>query len=264
MTRSTVFRSIFCLVIAFNFLMPPALLAQGLPPSTTLRYATGETGQIGATIENLGPGLSIGDLFAFGQGQLIQPINLARPTLSVEPLYDTQEFPDGPKRVTLTYPQVSLFADRTIIPGYVGAFLPARLGADITPEQFIGSYLADYILEVDGVQFMDSDLLKPENILKLGPLSAPVLPLPPGDFYLWGLNITMKFAPGTYRIRNIMRIPKTVAVPELGTTFLAGQLVYDITLRIVQPGSPEGAAVMTPEGPATMGTLPTIDEALTR
>jgi hypothetical protein len=254
---------LFCV---FSWLIPPTPSAQQLPPSVTLRYITGEAGQIGGAIENLGAGPATTDLVAFLTGQLVQPIALTRATgSSITPLYDEQEFPNGPKRVTVTYGDVTLPAGVTIIPGFIGSFLPARLGANLTAQQFINSYISDYILEVNGVRFMDSDLLKPENVAILGPLTNATLPtLPPGEFYIYGLNVTMKFAgPGTYKIRNIMRIPKTTPIPELNAAFLAGEFINEITVIIAAAGSPTSDLIAHPDV-NLLGALPTLDEARPR
>lgn len=263
MVRLRVIRLSIVLVFVCSWLMPAAIGAQQLPPSVTLRYQTGEAGQIGAVIENLGAGPATTDLLAFLTGQLIQPIALTRVIgSSITPLYDEQEFPNGPKRVTVTYAEVTLPAGVTIIPGFVGSFLPARLGANLTPQQFINSYISDYTLEVNGVRFMDSDLLTPQNIAVLGPITNAILPtLPPGEFYIYGLNVTMRFpGPGTYRIRNIMRIPKTTPIPELNAAFLAGEFINEITVRIASAGSATTELSAHP-GLNWFGALPTLEQA---
>lgn len=268
MIRTRLFRCGVGLLLTFCCFNPVALWAQQPPPpSVLLEFNAGEAGQIGASVLNPGPGPGTTDLVAFFQGRLFQPIALAmRLAPVIEPLYDEQEFPNGPQRVTVSYTEVTLPTGVTIIPGFIGSFLPARLGASLTAEQFLASYLADYILEVNGVRFMDSDLLTPANVASLGPVNNTLFPtLPPGDFYIWGLNVTMRLdTPGTYRIRNIMRIPKTILIPELNAAFLAGEFINEITVRIVPPSS-AGAAMLKPtEGPVTVGALPTIDEVLAR
>lgn len=263
MVRSTVIRFSVLLLFVGSWLTPATLSAQQLPPSVTVRYQTGEMGQIGGVIENLGAGPAITDLLAFLTGQLIQPIALSRATgSSITPLYDEQEFPNGPKRVTVTYAEVTLPAGVTIIPGFVGSFLPARLGASLTPQQFINSYISDYTLEVNGVRFMDSDLLRPQNIAVLGPITNATLPtLPPGEFYIYGLNVTMRFpGPGVYTIRNTMRIPRTTPIPELNAAFLAGEFVNEITVRIASAGSATTELSAHPD-PALFGMLPTLEQA---
>jgi len=238
MMRSKLFRFSFCLVVAFSLFNPLTLLAQQFPPSTTLEVTIGGDGQIGGVVRTLEPGPNVADLNAYFAVQLISPILVAGllspPEIIVEPLFDEGEFPNGPSRVTYKYnAPVPIPTGLSFTPGVVGFLVPARLGETFTPESFLNSLLVDYQIEENGFKFMDSDLLKPENIVSSGSFDGTPVGFPGQMVQLWGLNVTQKVStPGTIRIRNIMKIPKTIPIPELGLTFVGGELIFDVTVVV--------------------------------
>lgn len=220
-----------------------AALAQSGTPSTLIEISPPEVGPIGGSVRVVGTAPNVVDLNAIFGGQLVSPIALAGPPqINIEPLFDTTEFPDGPRRVTLTYRPVAIRANTPFIPGAVGWVLPARIGATLTPESFLRRFLSDYILEVNGFKFADNDLLKPENVVSIGPIDGAVAGFPGQMIHIWAVNFSQRISqPGTYRIRNIVRIPKTEPEPEFGLAFLAGELIIDITIN-VQPVSSAAAS----------------------
>jgi|DewCreStandDraft_5_1066085.scaffolds.fasta_scaffold00067_40 hypothetical protein len=226
---------------------PHALFAQGVPPSLLLEVTPPEAGSIGGKVRAVGTAPGVVDLEAIASGRLISPIPLAGPPqISIEPLFDTSEFPDGPKRVTLTYRPVAIRADAPFIPGVVGWVLPSRIGSTLTPQSFLQRFLGDYTLEVNGFRFADSDLISPENVVFVGPIDGAVVGFPGQPIHIWAVNFSQRISePGAYRIRNVVRIPKTEPAPELGLTFLAGELIIDITIT-VQPASGTSTAIGSP------------------
>ncbi|GBC76604.1 hypothetical protein HRbin08_00066 [bacterium HR08] len=235
------------LIVSLGVGMAPA---QGGPPSLLLEVAPPEAGPIGGSVRVVGMAPSVVDLNAIFSGQLISPIPLAGPPqINIEPLFDASEFPDGPRRVTLTYRPVTIRANTPFIPGAVGWVLPARIGSTLTPESFLRRFLSDYILEVNGFKFADEDLIKPENVVSIGPIDGAVVGFPGQMVHIWAVNFSQRISePGTYRIRNSVRIPKTEPAPELGLSFLAGELIIDITINIQPVGA--AAASVGPQPPA--------------
>lgn len=234
MRQATFFRSGCCLLVVFS-LLNVAVAAQQLPASTTLEVTVASADQIGGTVRTLEPGPNVADLSAFFTGRLVSPIALAGPPeITVEPLFDSQEFPSGPSRTTFKYNRpVRVRVGQSFLPGLVGFILPARLGATFTPESFLNSMLADYQIEENGFRFMDDDLLKAENIVTSGAFDGALIGLPGQTVYIWGLNVTQKAStPGTIRIRNIMRLPKTIPVPEFGLSYPGGELIFDVTVVV--------------------------------
>ncbi len=231
-------------------LLPGVVLAQGGAPSILLEISPPEGGPIGGSVRVVGTAPNVVDLNAIFGGQLISPIPLAGPPqTTIERLFDANEFPDGPRRVTLTYRPVTIRANTPFIPGVVGWVLPARIGSTLTPESFLSRFLSDYILEVNGLKFADDDLIKPENVVFIGPIDGAVAGFPGQMIHIWAVNFTQRISePGTYRIRNIMRIPKTEPEPEFGLAFLAGELIIDITINVQPVGA--AAASIGPQSPA--------------
>jgi hypothetical protein len=235
MIRSKFFRFSFCLLVVISLFNPVALLAQQFPSSTTLEVNVGQDGQITGVVRTLEPGPNVADLSAFFTGQLVSPIPLAGPPeITVVPLFDREEFPNGPSRTTFKYNRpVRIPAGRSFLPGLVGFIVPARLGQMFTPESFLNSMLVDYQIEENGFKFMDSDLLKTENIVTSGAFDGALVGIPGQMVYIWGLNVTQKVStPGTIRIRNIMKLPKTIPIPEFGLTYPGGELIFDVTVVI--------------------------------
>jgi hypothetical protein len=233
--RSKFFCFSFCLLVVFSLFNPVALSAQQFPASTTLEVNVGQDGQIGGIVQTLAPGPNVADLSAFFTGQLLSPVALAGPPeITVEPLFDQEEFPNGPSRTTFKYNRpVRIPVGRSFLPGLVGFIVPARLGQTFTPESCLYSMLADYQIEENGFKFMDSDLLKPENIVTGGAFDGALVGIPGQTVYIWGLNVTQKVnTPGTIRIRNIMKLPKTIPIPEFGLTYPGGELIFDVTVVI--------------------------------
>jgi len=232
------------MVLVVSLLGVRPILAQGGGPSTLIEVSPREAGPIGGSVRVVGTAPNVVDLNAIFGGQLVSPIPLAGPPqINIEPLFDTSEFPDGPRRVTLTYRPVAIGANTPFIPGAVGWVLPARIGSTLTPESFLRRFLSDYTLEVNGFRFADSDLIKPENVVFIGPIDGAVAGFPGQMIHIWGVNFSQRISePGTYRIRNIVRIPKTEPEPEFGLAFLAGELIIDTTINI-QPASAAAASV---------------------
>lgn len=226
------------IVMVTLLLVPGVVLAQGGAPSILIEVSPPEAGPIGGSVRVVGTAPNVVDLNAIFGGQLVSPIPLAGPPqINIEPLFDTGEFPDGPRRVTLTYRPVAIRANTPFIPGAVGWVLPARIGSTLTPESFLRRFLSDYILEVNGFKFADNDLIKPENVVFIGPIDGAVAGFPGQMIHIWAVNFAQRISePGTYRIRNIVRIPKTEPEPEFGLAFLAGELIIDTTINI-QPAS---------------------------
>ncbi|MCS6803533.1 MAG: hypothetical protein NZ823_00110 [Blastocatellia bacterium] len=216
--------------------------AQGGAPSILIEVSPPEAGPIGGSVRVVGTGPNVVDLNAIFGGRFISPIAVAGPPqINIEPLFDPGEFPDGPRRVTLTYRPVAIRANTPFIPGAVGWVLPARIGSTLTPESFLRRFLSDYILEVNGFKFADNDLIKPENVVFIGPIDGAVAGFPGQMIHIWAVNFAQRIGqPGSYRIRNIVRIPKTEPEPEFGLAFLAGELIIDITINI-QPASSAAA-----------------------
>lgn len=227
------FIALYALII--GLFAPGRALAQQLPPSVTLLFDTGESGHIGVTVETGEPGPNVADLSAFFAGDVVQPAALAESSeVTVEPMFDEEEFPDGPARTRLTFSPVTLPAGQSFLPGFVGFIVPDRIGSELTPESFLETMLADYTLEINGVKFMDDDLFTPDHVTWLGPFDGALVGFPGQTVHIWGLNITTRITqPGTYVIRNIIRFPKTVPVPELGVTYLGGELIVQVTVNIV-------------------------------
>lgn len=225
-------------------LVPGVVSAQGGAPSILIEVSPPEAGSIGGSVRVVGTAPNVVDLNAIFGGQLISPIPLAGPPqINIEPLFDTSEFPDGPRRVTLTYRPVIIRANTPFIPGTVGWVLPARIGSTLTPESFLRRFLNDYTLEVNGFKFADSDLMTPANVVSLGPIDGALVGFPGQTVHIWALNFSQRISePGTYRIRNSVRIPKTEPAPELGLSFLAGELIVEITINI-QPVSASAASI---------------------
>lgn len=224
-----------------------AVLAQSGTPSTLIEVSPPEVGPIGGSVRAVGTAPNVVDLNAIFGGQLVSPIPLAGPPqINIEPLFDTSEFPDGPRRVTLTYRPVAIRTNTPFIPGAVGWVLPARIGSTLTPESFLRRFLSDYILEVNGFKFADNDLIKPENVVFIGPIDGAVAGFPGQMIHIWAVNFSQRISqPGTYRIRNIVRIPKTEPEPEFGLAFLAGELIIDITINM-QPVSSAATSMSLP------------------
>jgi hypothetical protein len=220
------------------------VLAQGGAPSILIEVSPAEGGPIGGNVRVVGTAPNVVDLNAIFGGQLASPIALAGPPqINIEPLFDMSEFPDGPRRVTLAYRPVAIRANTPFIPGAVGWVLPARIGSTLTSESFLRRFLSDYILEVNGFKFADNDLIKPENVVFIGPIDGAVAGFPGQMIHIWAVNFSQRISlPGTYRIRNIVRIPKTEPEPEFGLAFQAGELIIDITINI-QPASASAASL---------------------
>jgi len=94
------------------------------------------------------------------------------------------------------------------------------------------------MIEINDVKFMDSDLLTPEYVTRSGEIRHPLVRALLGQVEFWGLNVTLKLtSPGTYVIRNYLRVPKTILVPELSVIFRdgkipAGELIIQMTVNI--------------------------------
>ncbi|MBI3950333.1 MAG: hypothetical protein HY314_07760 [Acidobacteria bacterium] len=243
MLESKISRMRFCLVV-FSLIVPVIIPAQQLPPSVMLDIDVNEQDQVGAIVRTLQPGPNVGDLQAFFSRRMLIPWALAllarrRPTTTMEPVFDPAEFPNGPMRMRLAFPPVCIPAGVPFTPGFVGFVVPVRLGQTLTPESFLQSFLADYVIEVNGVKFMDSDLFTPEHVTASAPMDGALFGLRGVRVQFWGLNVTQKITrPGTYIIRNYLRIPKTIPLPELSTIFPAlgelpaGQIVLQVTVNI--------------------------------
>lgn len=247
MRRFKCSRFLFGLVVLSLFL-PASFPAQQPPPSVVLDVDVDPQGRVGAIIQTLEPGPNVGDVQAVVRRRLLVPwvislLNRRRPTMAVESVFDPAEFPNGPKRTLLTFPPVCIpqrdASAAPMTPGVVGFIFPTRVSQTLTPESFLESFLGDYMIEVNGVKFMDSDLFTPAHVTASEELNGLLFGLPGVRVQFWGLNVTMKISrPGTYVIRNFMRIPKTVPLPELSAIFPAlgslpaGEVVIQVTVNI--------------------------------
>lgn len=238
-------------LVALSCFLPANLSAQQLPPSVLLEANMNPQGQVVVVVRTLSsnpPAPNAGDLSAFLSGKLLIPwlISLlqprGRPVMVPEELYDSQEFPNGPTGVRLTFRPICVparaAASGVFTPGFVGFIVPLRLSQMLTPELFLQMFLANYVIEINGVKFMDSSLLTPEHVTRTGEIRHPLVRQLLGPVEFWGLNITLKLTqPGTYVIRNYIRVPKSIPLPELTVIFRngvlpAGELIAEMTVTI--------------------------------
>lgn len=248
--RRSKFSRMICGLVVLSLFVPGVVPAQQqpLPPSVMLGIDVDQQGQVLAVVRTLEPGPNVGDLRAFLNKKMLIPWVLAllarrRPTMTSESVFDSEEFPTGPKRVRLTFAPVCIPAGVPFTPGFVGFIVPVRSDLALTPESFLEMFLADYVIEVNGVKFMDSDLFTSQHVTVTPPLDADpfnglLFGLPGVKVRFWGLNVTQKITkPGTYVIRNFIRIPKTIPLPELSAVFPngklpAGELITQVTINI--------------------------------
>lgn len=269
MLRPTFSRVTFCL-IGLSFFIPVVVPAQQPPPSVMLDINVDPQGQIGAIVRAVEPGPNVSPKGFFQKElsipwaqALLEKKHPSRPVM--EPLFDRSDVPNGLMRTKIVFPSVCIPVGRPITPGFTGYVIPNRLASTLTPQSFLDTMLADYVIEINGVKFMDDDLYSARNVTISPPLSGILFGLPPNiTLQFWGLNVTQKITkPGKYLISNYIRIPQTILLPEFSaiipdlSQLSAGEFVVEQTINV----QPSCSTIVGPPGDdwKTVGE-PTVDD----